>query len=38
MAAFAHEDNLNTTDYALMQDVGAQKDTYLNSAGVIKIE
>ena len=37
MAAFAHEDNLNTTDYALMQDVGAQKDTYLNSAGVIKI-
>ena len=36
MAAFAHEDNLNTTDYALMQDIGAQKDTFLNSGGVIK--
>ena len=36
MAAFAHEDNLNSTDYALMQDIGSQKDTFLNSGGVIK--
>ena len=36
MAAFAHEDNLDNSNYALMQDIGSQKDTYLNSGGQIK--
>ena len=37
-AAFAHKDNLNTNDYAIMQSDGTQKDTHLNSGGELDLE